>query len=130
MDKLATLYRVPRKLQQGIFESGSFPDGQPIRELDREKLAEAVRTLRSEAKIPPPKNPHREAHRELVKLDGAISHTLAQISPHSKYAAVRERLAAWQAELKRVTEDKVFPRMTTPTARSLSSFFNPTGESA
>jgi hypothetical protein len=116
VDKLATLHRVPRKLQQGIFQSGCFPDGQPFRELDREQLAEAVRKIRSEIRIQAPRNPHKEAHRELVRLEEAISQALGQISPQSKYASFLARLETWRAEVKKVTEDVVMPRTAFSTA--------------
>lgn len=116
VDKLATLWRVPRTLQSGIFEAGMLPDGSSIRELRRDALAEAVNRLRVGRAMPI--SPHRQARRELHRLIRQFSPITGQLSGLAEFGPIHAKLLAVQAEILSSLEMMPIPRHPQPSGLS------------
>lgn len=112
IDKLATLRRIPKKLQNEIFDSGFLPDGRDFRSLSRGELAEAVGSLRSPGQSPVPPNPYRQARQKLIKLVADFGPLCESLAVLPAYSSISEQVQEIQKRLVKIVEETaVTPRV-------------------
>lgn len=103
-DKLATLNRVPKNLQEQIFTSGLLPDGRSFRQLGKDELAAAVNALRSKKPMPVESAKHK-AKSELVRLANVISEVADSLSTFPELNETLHKLEDWYAQLLLLLQD-------------------------